>query len=98
MKFSTEVEVIEVVKTSDGMGGFTKVDTVTGYLQVHMSPVKVELMLKQYGLTTGSAFRFVTKDSVPDAIHYFRLEGNKYKMVELLQYDRFNVILVEVVK
>lgn len=98
MLYRTNVSVIENTNTSDGMGGSTVVQSVASTIQAHISPIRSELLYKQYGLTTTQAFRLVTKDSIPRTVTHLQIGTIKYKVLELLEYRRYSIALLEVVK
>lgn len=65
MKFDKTVTLSTTSKTQDGMGGWTTTPVYVGSIAAFTTPVKSEVLLKEYGIVSTSALKLFTKDLVP---------------------------------
>lgn len=103
MRFEDDFQIIGVESVSDGAGGFIETNVLKGSFGFHKAPVKVETMLREYGLTSNKAFKLITKEKInPDELSILQevsTEDN-YKIIDSLNYSQsvYTILLVEKVR
>jgi hypothetical protein len=97
MKFDKTMQVTDELKTSDGMGGYTSERTVIGEIQVFITPVKAEIMLREYGIVSTSSMKVFTKDTIPHELVQLYLDDKQYKILQLSDFNKLRMLLVEVI-
>lgn len=99
MKYDEKFTFQEVTqRVSNGMGGYTEIKSDGQSFMAHKIPVKSEIMLKEYGLVTTSAFRLITKDNLPNPLESYIVKSGQtlYKVLQTIDY-KLNILLVEVI-
>ena len=82
---------------SDGMGGWIdKGSTAMFDFNAHITPVTTEIMLKNYGIVSTRAFRVITKKRIELGAYIEDESGSKYKVLQLNDFNKLNIMLVEV--
>lgn len=98
MRYNKIIKVIKSQKISDMMGGFDTTSNVVAELKAFATPITAELALKEYGLVTTTSLKFITKDNIPTEFDYLEYENKKYKVLQLSDFNKIKVLLVEVIK
>lgn len=91
--------VIEGEEVSNGMGGSITIPESNGSKFVaHKSPIKAEIMLKEYGIVSTSSLRLITKDAINLPLESLIITDLKlkYKILQVLNY-KLNIFLIEVI-
>ena len=91
------MDVLGESRVSDGMGGWTVTQGVIGSIQAFTTPVKAEIMLKEYGIISTSGLKVFTKEHLPS--EYVQLQHGevKYKILQLSDFGKLRMLLVEVI-
>lgn len=100
MKMDNEFYFVVEEELSNGMGGYTTTESNGSKFMAHKSPVRVDIMLKEYGIVSTSASRLITKDEINFPLESLILKDlklNKYKILQVLDY-KLNIFLIEEVK
>ena len=97
MKYDKQMDVLGETRVSDGMGGWTTTKGVIGAIQAFTTPVKAEIMLKEHGIVSTSALKVFTKDIVPNAFVQLQYGEVNYKILQLSDFGKIRMLLVEVV-
>jgi hypothetical protein len=97
MKFDKQMDILGETRVSDGMGGFTATKGVIGTIQAFTTPVKAEIMLKEHGIVSTSALKIFTKDILPNEFVLLQTGTVKYKILQLSDFGKLRMLLVEVV-
>lgn len=81
---------------SDGMGGSINTIGKGSSFMAHSTPVKAEIVLKEYGIVTTTARRLITKDNIKFPLESLTLTDGKltYKVIEALDY-KMKILLIE---
>ena len=98
MKMNKEFHFVIEEETPDGIGGYTTIESNGSKFKAHKSPIKAEIMLKEYGIVSTSACRLITKDDINLPLESFIISdlNRKYKILQVLDY-KLNIFLVEVI-
>ena len=98
MKFDTKAKLIETTTIPNGMGGHTPTTKEVSEIDIFTTPVKAELMLKEYGIVTTTSLKVFTKDAVMS--EHFKLSFNDktYKQLQLADFGKIRMMLVEEVE
>lgn len=103
MIYDTDFQIVGVESVSDGAGGFTETTELGDSFSFHKAPVKVETMLREYGLTSNKAFKLITKEKINadelSILQEVSTEDN-YKIIDSLNYSQsvYTILLVEKVR
>lgn len=97
MKYDKAVSVIRTEKIEDGMGGYGTSPVIVSEIQTFTTPLKAELALKEYGLVTTTSMKIFTKDFLPEKFDYLEYANKKYKVLQLSDYGKIRMLLVEVI-
>jgi hypothetical protein len=98
MKYDKAVKVIRTDKISDGMGGYEVTPVVVVTVNAFTTPVKAELALKEYGLVTTTSMKIFTKETLPADFDYLEYDNKKYKVLQLSDFGKIRMLLVEVIE
>lgn len=100
MMYDADFQFVGFESVSDGMGGVIETDTLGTSFSCHKAPVKVETILREYGLATTKAFKLITKEKInPDEslkLQEVKTKDN-YKIIDTLKYSEsvYTIFLVE---
>lgn len=97
MKFDKKMNIIGETKVSDGMGGWTTQPDVIGSIQTFTTPVKAEIMLKEYGIVSTTSLMVFTKDNIPNQFVQLQYGEIKYKILQVSDFGKYRRFLVEVI-
>lgn len=97
MKYDKQMDLLGETRVSDGMGGYEVAYGVVGSIQAFTTPVKVEIMLKEHGIISTSALKIFTKDQVSSEFSQLQYGEIKYKIIQLSDFGKIRMLLVEVV-
>lgn len=97
MKFDKKMDILGESRVDDGMGGSTVTDGVIGTIQAFTTPVKAEIMLKEYGIVSTTALKIFTKDAIPNEFVKLEYNTTKYKIIQLADFGKLRMLLVEVI-
>jgi hypothetical protein len=103
MKFDKTVTLKTTSKAPDGMGGWTTTPVDAGTIACFTTPVKSEVLLKEYGIVSTSALKLFTKDLVPvrdtngkkQTITATLENGIEYKILQYADFGKIRMVLVE---
>lgn len=103
MKFDKTVTLSTTSKTPDGMGGWTTTPAYVGSIAAFTTPVKSEVLLKEYGIVSTSALKLFTKDQVPmrdsngkkQTVTVTLENGMAYKILQYADFGKIRMVLVE---
>lgn len=104
MKFDKRMNYMSESRVSDGMGGWIKGSILVKEIDVFTTPVKAEIMLKEYGVVSTSTLKIFTKSELPvkDELgkkmttHIESPDGTKYKILQMADLGKLRMLLVEV--
>lgn len=98
MIYEHEFHFVNEEEVSNGMGGYTTEESNGSKFMAHKSPVKAEIMLKNYGIVSTSSLRLITKDEINLPLESFIITDLKlkYKILQVLDY-KLNIFLIEVI-
>lgn len=97
MKFNKKMDILEDSKVEDGMGGWITSQNVTGSILAFTTPVKAEILLKEYGIVSTTSLKVFTKDQLPNDQVQLQFGNIKYKILQLSDFGKLRMLLVEVV-
>lgn len=97
MRYDKQAQVIRQTRVDDGMGGFTTSPTVVANITAFTTPLHAELALKEYGIVTTTGMKLFTKDSLPASYDYLQINSIKYKVLQLSDFGKIKMLLVEVI-
>ena len=103
MKFDKTVTLSTTAKTPDSMGGWTTTPVNAGTIACFTTPVKSEVLLKEYGIVSTSALKLFTKDQVPmrdsngkkQTVTVTLENGMAYKILQYADFGKIRMVLVE---
>lgn len=100
MIYDADFQFISPNSISDGAGGFIETYLSGSSFSCHIAPIKVETILREYGLATTRAFKLITKEKInPDeSLTLQEVSSNdKYKIIDTLDYSQsvYTIFLVE---
>ena len=103
MKFDKTVTLSTTSKTPDSMGGWTTTPAYVGSIAAFTTPVKSEVLLKEYGIVSTSALKLFTKDLVPmrdsngkkQTVTVTLENGMAYKILQYADFGKIRMVLVE---
>lgn len=98
MKFDTKAKLIEITTVPNGMGGYKPITKEVSEIDVFTTPVKAELMLKEYGIVTTTSLKVFTKDDVLSEHYKLLFNGKTYKQLQLADFGKIRMMLVEEVE
>jgi len=102
MMFDSIFQFVDSEKLDDGMGGYTETEIFGTPFSCHKTPVKVETLLKEYGLVSSKAFKLITKESINpnESLKLLDINTNdKYKIIDVLDYQEsiYTIFLIGVI-
>ena len=95
MKFDTKAKLIETKTIPNGMGGYKTITEVVAEINVFTTPVKAEIMLKEYGIVSTSSLKVFTKDKIADEHYKLSFNDKTYKQLQLADFGKIKMMLVE---
>lgn len=95
MKFDKKMDVLAETRVSDLMGGWIVSTEVVDTLDVFTTPVKAEIAMKEYGIITTTSLKVFTKGYLLDEYSHLVINGKKYKVLQLADFDKLRMLLVE---
>lgn len=98
MKFDIKANLVETTTISNGMGGYKTGTKIVSEIYVFTTPVKAELMLREYGIVTTTSLKVFTKDVVSDEHYKLTFNGKSYKQLQLADFGKIRMMLVEEVE
>lgn len=83
-------------QVSDGMGGWIDSGkTDLGEIKVANAPISIDTVLKGYGITGTNSMKLYTEDELPSGSFSIRFDGNEYRILQLNDYGKEKIILME---
>ena len=103
MKFDKVATLSTTSRVSDSMGGWTTTPVNAGTIACFTTPVKSEVLLKEYGIVSTSALKLFTKDLVPmrdsngkkQTVTVTLENGMAYKILQYADFGKIRMVLVE---
>ena len=103
MKFDKVATLNTKTRTSDSMGGWVTAPVVVGTVDVFTTPVKSEVLLREYGIVSTSALKLFTKGLFPvrdaegkkQTITVTLENGMEYKILQYADFGKIRMVLVE---
>lgn len=103
MKFDKVATLKTATRASDGIGGWTTTPVVIGTVDVFATPVKSEVMLREYGIVSTSALKLFTKGVFPvrdaegkkQTITVTLENGMEYRIIQYADFGKIRMVLVE---
>lgn len=105
MKYDKKVELITTGKVSDGMGGWIEGgESIKATINTFLTPVKADILLKEYGISSTTTVKLFTKDQLPiknnGKFGDYKLKvasGEKYKILQFADFGKVRMILMELI-
>lgn len=103
MKFDKVATLNTETRTSDGIGGWVTAPVVVGIVDVFTTPVKSEVLLKEYGIVSTSALKLFTKGLFPmkdakgkkQTVTVTLENGMEYRIIQYADFGKIRMVLVE---
>ena len=103
MKFDKVATLSTTSRVSDSMGGWTTAPVVVGTVDVFTTPVKSEVLLKEYGIISTSALKLFTKGLFPmkdaegkkQTVTVTLENGMEYRIIQYADFGKIRMVLVE---
>lgn len=95
MKFDIKAKLLGSETTPNGMGGYATSMVDVSEISVFTTPVKAEIMLKEYGIVSTTSLKVFTKDAIPNANLRLLFNGHVYKQLQLADFGKIRMMLVE---
>lgn len=105
MKYDKKVNIIKSEKVSDGMGGWLENEPrVEKEIYTFLTPMKAELLLKEYGLASTTMLKLFTKDTIPimadgrwqDVKVEVDATKQQYSIIQYADFGKVRMLLLEV--
>lgn len=85
-------------EVSDGMGGWIDSGkTDLDEIRVASAPISIDTVLKGYGVTVANSMKLYTEDELPLESFSIRFDGNEYRVLQLNDYGKEKIILMEMI-
>lgn len=95
MKFDIKAKLLTTKIVPNGMGGHATSTVELSEISVFTTPVKAEIMLKEYGIVSTTSLKVFTKDAVPSEHLTLSFNGHVYKQLQLADFGKIKMMLVE---
>lgn len=95
MRMSKGLDVLRSVKTPDGIGGYSEVESVVSVIKGYITPVASEVVRSEYGVATNKGHKVITKQTISDGC-YLSDGSAKYRILKRQGNKRLKIYLVEV--
>lgn len=95
MRFDEKFHFRIETETQTEMGGWIKKETDGTAFDAHSTPIKADILLRDYGIVSTQARRIITKDNID--FHeslIIRDKKYRYKILQVLDY-KMTIFLVE---
>lgn len=98
MKYNMKVNLYSVESAPNGLGGFTKKESLVATIDGYLTPEKTTTLMSENRLITYVTRKVFTKAQIPDnvSIEYVEYQGKKYHVIAFADYGKIKMFEVEV--
>lgn len=102
MKYDKSVDLYQREKIPNGIGGFTKEDTLKLTINGYATPIKIQTILSNGMLITKQTIKIFTKDEPTNEVDFSKIDflkynGQMYNVVYYADFGKVRMFEVEVV-